>query len=431
MDTFKELKVLVDKEKSHRELWPSIAQLLAELRQQFASNKDFSGALLDHDINIDKDDLAAYIKMATWTEDVWQDALANSKLRNPRRFLEQVLGWDAEYYAVKDTEASWDKSQDRSVTVEISENESIEALEPKNTETAVPDNAENKNVPSSKKPDWATSKVPARLHSKLRSKAVMLVNYFNPRWRSQTANPRSGTLSALNIMAKNEGGRLLLRKLAQNIESGDFGSECISASGGGNAYGPKLFQSWAGTLSPSATAKVRRAELWSIDTKSSEAEMDAFFALSKTFYDLSIKGELDDNSAIRLLTGSQSAKIRQPDLSAFSNVTPLRPAKTQMQPIGEEDIVIYGEKLWPSSVHDYLDVWHCFHFWEDLDRKLAISMPRPAERGDAYIKLSAWAKGIDPVLGSVLEKAGRAMSHRPEQSEQTRAAMRMIGQGRG
>lgn len=97
-----ELKQACDTEAFHhaaaRAQWPVIARCMAQLRDDYPSDNDFGKALIEHGIEFNKNDRAAFVWMGKLKPEALEDAMANCERESPQTFRLIVESWNNPYY---------------------------------------------------------------------------------------------------------------------------------------------------------------------------------------------------------------------------------------------------------------------------------------------------------------------------------------------
>jgi hypothetical protein len=97
-----ELADLCQNEQKHmadaRALWPEIAARMAQLRKDYPSNDEFGIALVQHGIEYNGHDRAAFIWMGSLRRSVLEDAIALCDRKSPKHFRTEVESWPDDYF---------------------------------------------------------------------------------------------------------------------------------------------------------------------------------------------------------------------------------------------------------------------------------------------------------------------------------------------
>jgi hypothetical protein len=97
-----DLKKWHDKEQAHqegiKECWPHIAKRMSQLRDAYKSDNEFGSALLEHGIEYNAHDRAAFIWMGRLKPEALEDAMELCDRSSPRLFRKEVESWPEERY---------------------------------------------------------------------------------------------------------------------------------------------------------------------------------------------------------------------------------------------------------------------------------------------------------------------------------------------
>ena len=84
---------------AYRSYWPSIAVRMASLRAAYPSDNMFGGALVEHEIEFNKNDRAAFIEMGKWKPEYLRDMMANEDSINPETFAREAKEYGTPKYS--------------------------------------------------------------------------------------------------------------------------------------------------------------------------------------------------------------------------------------------------------------------------------------------------------------------------------------------
>jgi hypothetical protein len=389
-----------------RALWPQIAADMAALRNKYKADQEFGAALVEHGIEYNKNDRAAFVWMGTLKPEALRDAIANCESRSPQHFKTAVESWGDSYYAASVSSREETATDHADESVNTDETPSIPANSSPVTEPENVIDDDDVKLPQMNSRNILFKTMGQDIAEKIQS-----------HWTHRI------TRQAFNILAKASGGKKAIKRIAHLIDE-------YSLEPNNNQYAANP----QGTLVNSFSHRVFFPEIpaqwgkyhgckWD-NPRAIHAILNELDDANRMMEELGATASLQDCVAWWKTRDKQAASVTGvADLSAFSQPE-TKPALVTPSVNSETDqIIVHGQTIWPSDSGRYTfeEAWAAFHFWDDENRYVASLGATLEARSRHWMPMNKWLQYVSHGYANAWHRITTAQHQHPELEADTHA----------